>query len=141
VAESKPASVSPEAGYAEKRRTQRVQITMPVVVRGTSGSESFEDQAFTISINANGCMILLARPVTRAQKLSLVNPKTAEELACSVVYLGKKMDGKTELGLEFAEPSPLFWRIAFPPEDWDPAERKRPTAQPPRPLASSTPKR
>ncbi len=133
-----PAPGAIDSNYAEKRRTQRVQITMPVLVRGTNGGQSFEEEALTISMNANGCMLLLAMPVKRAQQVSIVNPKTAEELPCSVVYVGKKMDGKTEVGLEFAEASPLFWRIAFPPEDWDPSERKRPTAQP-RP--TSTPRR
>lgn len=141
MAEIKPATTLQETACAEKRRTQRVQINMPVLVRGKSGNQPFEEQAFTVSVNANGCMILLARPVTRAQQLSLVNPKTTEELPCTVVYLGRKMEGNTEVGVEFAEASPLFWRITFPPEDWDPSERKRPSGQPPRPPVKPTTKR
>jgi len=135
MAETKaPASALPTEGvYGEKRRTQRVRITMPVIVRGKNGEQPFEEEASTISMNANGCMVLLVMPVKRAQHVSIVNPKTAEELPCSVVYLGKKVDGKTEVGFEFSEPSPLFWRIAFPPEDWDPSERKLPTTHVQRP--------
>jgi hypothetical protein len=76
-------------------------------------------------------MVRLAAQVARSQQISIINPKTAEELPCTVIFLGPKDAGKTEVGIEFAEPSPVFWRIAFPPEDWDPAERKRPVARTP----------
>jgi hypothetical protein len=36
-----------------------------------------------------------------------------------VVDAGSKSDGKTEVGIEFLEPAPRFWHIAFPPEDWN----------------------
>jgi hypothetical protein len=80
----------------------------------------------------------MANPVARGEEISLVNKKTVEELPCTVTFVGQKDGGKTEIGVEFTEPSPLFWRIAFPPEDWDPSERKRagaprPPATPPAP--------
>ncbi len=111
---------------AERRRSQRVNIAMPVLVRGKRGGQPFEEQALTISVNAHGCMVRLSAPVTRMQEVAIVNVKTAEELPCKVTFLGQKEGGKTEVGVEFSEPSPLFWRIAFPPEDWDPSARKRP---------------
>jgi len=114
---------------AERRRTQRVQIAMPVLVRGTTGQKTFEEETHTVSINAHGCMLRLAAQVTRSQEVHIVNPKTAEELPCKVTFLGQRDAEKTEVGIEFTEPSPLFWRIAFPPEDWDPSERKRPPSR------------
>ena len=110
---------------AERRRSHRVHIAMPVLVRWKKGTQSFEEQTATISVNAHGCMVRLAAAVARSQELSIINPKTAEELPCTVTFLGPKEGGKTEVGIEFAEPSPVFWRIAFPPENWDPTERKR----------------
>ena len=115
---------------SERRRTQRVQISMPVIVRCREG-KPFEEKTTTVSVNANGCLIKALTAMTRGQKVLLVNPLTTEELPCTVMFLGKKDAGKTEVGLEFAEASPLFWRISFPPEDWDPSERKRPMAGPP----------
>lgn len=112
-------------GSADRRRTHRIPITMPVIVRGKAGAETFEEKTSTVSVNANGCMVRLESDIGRTHHVSIVNPKTAEELPCTVTFMGKKDKGKTEVGLEFSEPSPLFWRIAFPPEDWDPAERKR----------------
>jgi len=79
--------------------------------------------------------------VARAQQISIVNPKTAEELPCSVNFIGQRDAGKMEVGIEFSEPSPLFWRIAFPPEDWDPSERKRASHSPSPKLPTGTPRR
>lgn len=111
--------------YPERRRTQRVQIAMPVLVRGKTANKPFEETTQTVSVNAYGGMLRLATTVVRGQQISIVNPKTAEELPCTVTSFGQRDNNKTEVGFEFSEPSPLFWRIAFPPEDWNPAERKR----------------
>lgn len=109
---------------ASGRRTQRVQICMPVLVRG----RSFEEMTSTVAVNAHGCSVMLKAPVSRDDQISLVNPKTAEELPSKVVSLGKPEDGKIPVGIEFAEPSPLFWQINFPPDDWTTSvERKRPS--------------
>lgn len=121
---------------AERRRSQRVNIAMPVLVRGKRAGQPFEEQALTISVSAHGCMVRVATPLTRSQEVAIVNVKTAEELPCKVTFLGQKEGGKTEVGVEFSEASPLFWRIAFPPEDWDPSERKRPGGS--RPPSSPT---
>ena len=51
---------------------------------------------------------------------------TDEEQECHVVHLGQVRDGKTEVGLEFSEPRPGFWRVAFPPEDWTPKKSRSP---------------
>lgn len=116
-----------EAQVAPVRRTQRVQIAMPVLVRGAS----FQETTNTIAVNAHGCLLLLKAKVARDDQLSLVNLKTAEELPAKVVSLGKAEDGKIPVGVEFGEPSPLFWRINFPPDDWfTSAERKRPGSTP-----------
>lgn len=116
----------PMDGGPDRRRSHRVNIAMPLLVRGKKGGQAFEEETQTISVNAHGCMFRLATPVNRMQDVAIINTKTAEELPCKVTFLGQKENGKTEVAVEFAEPSPLFWRIAFPPENWDPAERKRP---------------
>ena len=122
---------------ADRRRSHRVQIIMPVVIRGKNGQSAFTEETHTASVNAHGCMVRLAAKLVRGQELSIVNPRTVEELACTVTFVGQKDAGKTEVGLEFVEPSPLFWRITFPAEDWDPTERKRHTTPSTRPLPQS----
>jgi PilZ domain-containing protein len=116
---------TPAKSDSDRRRSHRVNIAMPVLIRGKKGTQPFEEEAQTISVSAHGCMVRVATPLARNQEIAIVNPKTAEELPSTVTFIGQKDNAKTEVGVEFAEPSPLFWRIAFPPEDWDPSERKR----------------
>ena len=104
---------------------------MPILVYGRQGSEPFQEETQTISVNAHGGLIQLSTNVSREQKLILTNPKTMEEHACTVIRVGQKVGGKTPVGIEFVEPAPRFWHINFPPEDWDPSERKRPEARVP----------
>jgi hypothetical protein len=112
--------------YSKLRRTQRVHIQMAVIVRGTSKGKSFEEETKTTTVNANGCLVSLDTPLLRGQQVSIVNSKTVEELTCNVAFISENKGSRTEVGLEFTEPSPLFWRIGFPPEDWsESTERKR----------------
>jgi hypothetical protein len=112
--------------YPEIRRTQRVHIAIPILIRGTSGTQQFEEAGRTTTVNAHGCLISLTTRLIRAQQVSLIHPKTAEELPCKVVFISERAQDRADVGLEFLEPSPLFWRIAFPPEDWGSStERKR----------------
>ena len=116
--------------YSKLRRTQRVHIAIPILVRGMSGTQKFEEAGRTTTVNAHGCLISLATRLTRGQQVSLIHPKTAEELPCKVVYISDRVQDRADVGLEFMEPSPLFWRIAFPPEDWGTSsERKRTSGQ------------
>lgn len=141
MSEPKPSTPGATSdSYAERRRSQRVVIAMPVLVRGKHAGRPFEEETTTVSVSANGCLVRLTAAVVRAQEIAIVNPKTAEELPSVVTFVGLKDAGKTEVGVEFAEPSPLFWRIAFPPPDWDAAERKRPSGiRPPvRPMKPSS---
>src|ERR1700730_17515977 len=109
------------------RRTQRVHIAMPVVVRGTG----FRETPSTVAVNAHGRLVMLKAQVARDETIWLINPKTAEELPSRAVSFGKPEDGKVPVGVEFSEPSPLFWQISFPPDDWlTSEERKRPSASP-----------
>jgi hypothetical protein len=48
----------------------------------------------------------------------LHNTNTGEEALCRVVYVSPHEREKREVGLDFAEPRPQFWKVAFPPDDW-----------------------
>lgn len=135
MSDTKPTMQGPSTESADRRRSHRVYISMPILVRGKAAGQNFEEETQTISVSAHGGLLRLAAKLVRGQQVSIVNAKTAEELPCTVTSLGQKENGKTEVGVEFTEPSPLFWRIAFPPEDWDPSERKRPGSHAHRPLS------
>jgi hypothetical protein len=126
---STPKARSPEMvrNPFDSRRTHRVQIAIPVLVygRGDSG-ESLNETTQTRLVNATGGLILLASKAVIGQKLLLVNINTEEEIICTVTNLLDDTDGKVAVGIVFDRPSPRFWGLSFPPEDWDPADRKRP---------------
>jgi hypothetical protein len=108
---------------ASARRSQRFQIAIPVIVRGAD----FRETTSTVSVNAYGGFVMLKATVARGDLIWLINPKTAEELPAKVISLDNPEDGKIPVAVEFSKPSPLFWQIHFPPDDWHTsAERKRP---------------
>ena len=118
---------------AERRQTHRVQISMPVMVRGGRGNGTFLEEVRTVAVNRQGCVLWLTAEVGREDQLTVVNASTAEEAPCTVAYVGLKQDAKTEIGLKFVQPAPRFWNIAFPPDDWNPDDRKRPEKAQPSP--------
>lgn len=109
-----------------QRRTQRVQIAMPIRVSGEIDRIPFDELTNTVTVSAHGCLVHLKARVIQMQELLIVNPATQQQVQGSVVFVGEESNPR-EIGIEFAAPSPQFWGITFPPEDWDPAERKLPT--------------
>jgi hypothetical protein len=109
----------PAAKRMSQRRSQRLLLRVPIVVerqraKGPSAPESTE----TLAVNAHGALILLTPPVDETEQIIVKNPKTKEEMMCRLVHVGAAEAGKLQVGIEFTTPSALFWRVAFPPEDW-----------------------
>ena len=46
------------------------------------------------------------------------NVDSGEQKECRVVYVQKELAGPTKVAVEFTQPAPNFWRIAYPPTDW-----------------------
>lgn len=125
-----PTDLQPINKMMQIRRSQRVCLALPIVVlREGPGSNVASEETQTLIVNAHGALIQLALTVDIGQLLEIKNGQTQEQLACRVVHLGPDRTGKREVGVEFEDPSPRFWRIAFPPTDWSPrsAEAKAPT--------------
>lgn len=104
-----------------RRRSQRVLMQVAVRVRGDDAQgKAFEEETSTLAINAHGALILLQARITSGSRVHLQHNGTKEEQECHVAFLGPVRSGKAEVGLEFSEARPGFWRVAFPPEDWTP---------------------
>lgn len=104
-------------------------MQVAVRIRGNDAEgKAFEEETDTLAINAHGALILLSTRVTSGGKLLLWHQRTKEEQECHVVFLGPVRNGKAEVGLEFSESRPAFWRVAFPPEDWTPRHPEARTA-------------
>ncbi len=112
-----------------RRRSQRVLMQVAVRVTGTDAQDqSFAEETETLAINGHGALILMTTRVTSGGKLTLIHQRTKEQQECHVVFLGPVRNGKAEVGLEFSDSRPAFWRVAFPPEDWTPKHPEARTA-------------
>ena len=62
---------------------------------------------------------------------ALVSDKLPDKLQVKITSEALLADLNYIQTIEFMDhPSPRFWGIAFPPEDWNPAERKRSQPRP-----------
>ena len=112
-----------------RRRSQRVLMQVGIRVRGKDAQgKDFEEMTETLAINAHGALVLLNTRVISGAVIRMRHNKTEEEQECQVVFLGPVRSGKAEIGVEFSTPSPNFWRVAFPPEDWSPKNPEARTA-------------
>ena len=121
-----------------QRRNQRILLSVPLRVSGKRlNGTAFVEHTKTLTVSAHGALLQLQEPVLHGQSLNLRNVVTGEEAACKVVDLNPGASGLAEIGLEFAQPNPRFWRVLFPPLDWSgrSPEAKRfassPSAAPP----------
>lgn len=130
--------------YTNQRRSQRVMLALKILVGGGRvDGKRFSEETVTSVVNAHGALILLAEKVTLGQTVSVRNIKSNEELQAEVVDVGAVQEGKTEVGIEFTEAAPRFWRVAFPPEDWTPRSpeaKRRTVSAPVTPLKAQLPK-
>jgi hypothetical protein len=106
---------------ANRRRSQRVLMTIPVRVSGQYGAGlPFEEETHTRAISAHGGLILVSTQVYRGQRLTLSNVQTKAALECVVAHIDREQGGHPQVGVEFMLPNPIFWHVAFPPKDWTP---------------------
>jgi hypothetical protein len=106
---------------ANRRRSQRVLMKIPVRVSGQTGPGSlFEEETHTLAISAHGALIAVAEKVKRGQRLTLSNVQTKAALECVIAHIGRREGDHVQVGVEFMLPNPIFWRVAFPPKDWTP---------------------
>src|SRR6266403_1185197 len=105
---------------ANRRRSQRVLMTIPVRVSGkTDAGLPFGEETHTRAISAHGALILMSTQVYRGQRLTLSNVQTKAALECVVAHIDRQGE-HPQAGVEFTLPNPMFWHVAFPPKDWTP---------------------
>ncbi len=106
---------------ANRRRSQRVLMTIPVRVSGQNVLGSpIEEETQTLAISAHGALILVSTQMYRGQRLTLSNVQTKAALECVVAHIDRHKSDHPRVGVEFILPNPVFWHVAFPPKDWTP---------------------
>jgi hypothetical protein len=111
--------LSPPRHWKNRRRSQRLILRVPVVAyRSQELGPPFSEGTHTLVVSAHGALLSLMAKVAADQSFVLKHGVSGEKQECCVVFTRKNMAGPTEVGIEFRQPAPTFWRIAFPPGDW-----------------------
>jgi len=106
--------------WLSKRRSQRIDLNLPVVVhRPAKDGPQFYESTQTLVVSAHGALVALVDLVAPKQRLFMQNVDTGEQQECRVVYVQKVLMGPPRVAVEFTRPLANFWRIAFPPADWN----------------------
>ena len=127
-AENAGASQTKNSQMVSRRRSSRVSIDVPVEIFGhEANGKVFRAETRTITVNAHGARLILTLTMDLKPSILLINRKTSLEVQCRVIYQKENEKGNAEIGVEFITPQPRFWGIAFPPEDWNNADRKKPS--------------
>ena len=113
--------MSPSEG-ANRRRSERVMLQIPIVVlTETLEHEPMREETQTMIVNAHGGLVKLQMEVMPGQPIELMHPRSGTKATARVVRVDNPPGGFTAVGFEFVEPSPRFWPVEFPPEDWEKA--------------------
>jgi hypothetical protein len=104
---------------ANRRRSERVMLQVPVVVRVTArDGKKVEEETHTVVVNAHGGLMKLQMEIQTGQPILLINAKTKMQQGCRVVRVETSVGGQSAVAFEFDQPAPQFWPIVFPPADW-----------------------
>ena len=101
-----------------RRRSMRVLLSVPVTIAGKLNNQDFAEDTRTLVVNAHGALVSLAAPAAVGQTITISNKFTRHTHECRVVHVGNQQAGRSQIGIEFLKPSPSFWQIDFPPDDW-----------------------
>jgi len=104
--------------FTAQRRSERVLLDIPVVIRGQSGSGTFQEETFTLTVSAHGALLMLETQVALGQKVILINPKNSDEREARVAYKGAVHAGLAQVAVEFNRAAPEFWQMDPQPESW-----------------------
>jgi hypothetical protein len=101
-----------------RRRSMRILLSVPISVSGKIHGADFTEDTRSLVVNAHGALISLAAGVAVGQIVTILHKASRQSRECRMIYVGNAQAGKSQVSVEFIEPSPGFWQIDFPPDDW-----------------------
>ena len=108
----------------ERRRTARAVVTIEVVATGLNEERhKFQFLTKTVSVSANGGVLLLDAPLPVGQKFQLVNEFNRKKAACRIVSVRVSREGKMHAAFELLCAEPNFWNMTFPAAGARPMKR------------------
>jgi len=95
---------------SDRRKSKRSKQCVPLLVYGSdSEKQPFHEEAETLEVNDQGCLLSIQNEVVQGQRLFLSNMSNQAEHECRVVHVGKRVRGRSKIGVEFLRPAPGFW--------------------------------
>jgi PilZ domain len=95
----------PKSDGADRRKSKRWAQPVPVLVYGSdTEKQPFHEKTETIDINDDGCLLTLESGIVAGQHLFLTNMRNRAERECVVVHVGKRVQGKARVGVNFLRP-------------------------------------
>ncbi|MGB7437247.1 MAG: hypothetical protein WBR26_11995 [Candidatus Acidiferrum sp.] len=105
---------------SERRRSTRVMIHIPIqVVFCNSEPNEPHVNAFTVVVNAHGCLLTMDIKPDEGQSMRLLNTKCVVEKSGTVIYRQSARDGSYAVAFGFDSAAPDLWSIVTAPEDWE----------------------
>ena len=101
-----------------RRRSMRILLSVPISVSGKTSAGNFTEETRTLVVNAHGALISLAANVAVGETVTILHKASGQLRECRMIYKGSVQAGKSQVGVEFVQPCPIFWQIDFPPDDW-----------------------
>jgi hypothetical protein len=112
--------------YKERRRTVRVNLSVPLKVQGqTESGEKFSVQTHSHTVSQHGASVELEAAVVLGEILVLENQTTRERVEGKIATIRHSRDGKTYVGVEFLTADCNFWHMAFPAPGARPLRRQQ----------------
>jgi PilZ domain len=99
----------------ERRRTQRVSLTVPLSLHGhNEDGQKFCIHAKANAVSQHGAQIETEHPLVVGQLILILNENNARKVEGRVASIQRKRDGKTYVGVEFSSTEINFWNMTFP---------------------------
>jgi hypothetical protein len=102
----------------ERRRSHRVIIRVPLTLETTENDKAVQLSVHTIAVNVHGAMIVSPRLFGSGATIQIMNERTRQKTEARVTRAARESAEGFLIPIEFTSPSPNFWQISFPPENW-----------------------
>ena len=116
-----PTEEGSKSKNAGARRSKRVSLAMPVVLRGLDNSGvEFEESTRTVVISKHGAKIRTVQALDLGAVISIENRSMGLAANATVVSVGpRQFPGEpVEIGVQLGQAGNV-WGIIFPPDDWE----------------------
>jgi hypothetical protein len=103
----------------EQRRSERVNLTVPVMVSAAAvDGRDIQELTQTAIVNAHGGLFRSTVEFMVAQPLVLTNLNTNLKESARVVHAELLANGEFGVAFEFDNAAPEFWQVEDAPDDW-----------------------